>query len=85
MPLAEAEGGDRSLIDEAPHMSSTDVHVDRAVQAASGVVQANPHASGGDALALRGLPVLVKGGFGGAVLGSRPDRAVLRLDDGRRA
>jgi len=53
--------------------------VDRAIQAGE-AVQANPHASGGDALALRGLPVLVKGGCGGAVLGSRPDRAVLRLD-----
>jgi hypothetical protein len=53
--------------------------VDKAVQAGE-AVQANPHTSGADALALRGLPVLIKGGFGGAVLGSRPERAVLRLD-----
>jgi predicted TPR repeat methyltransferase len=79
MHKQEALGSGTDLAQLASRFRENDqpAKVDRAVQAGEEGVQANPHASGGDALALR---VLVKGGFGGAVLGSRPDRAVLRLD-----
>lgn len=33
--------------------------------------------TGGDAHLLRGIPALTQGGLGGAIIGTRPDRAIL--------
>jgi hypothetical protein len=44
-----------------------------------GPMSAAPGSAGGDWRRLRGLPVLTFG-IGGAMLGSRPEREVLKLD-----
>ena len=52
--------------------------VAKAVQA-DGETHVGPGSSGGEWRQLRGIPAIGRG-VGGEVFGSRPDRAILRLD-----
>jgi hypothetical protein len=61
-------------------VDETSKRVDKAIkEAGMQAVLANPRARGDDAVRLRGLPYVARD-VSGEMFGTRPDRAVLRLD-----
>jgi hypothetical protein len=68
----------------APSTGTTAKLVQRMADGAEPETTVKGATAGGDRQRLRGLPALHKGGVGGAIVGTLPHVAILRLDDERR-